>query len=653
MREVLKLIKKYKWYAIFTPILVILELVTSIVIPIILSNLIDNGINKGDFEYIKYSGLLIILLAIISLIFAIISIRIGTKAAHGFGGEIRKKMWEKINNFSFANIDQFSTPTLITRLTNDTERISQATMMTLRMAIRAPLMLIISSVITFKINSELALIILSAVPVIILIAGILAKFVRPIFMQIQKRVDDINRVVQENIKGIRVIKTYTLEDEENKKFNQKNIALKDILIKVVIIMNLLEPLFSLIVSGAGILVLYLGGKLVIKGNMLQGDLVAFITYSMQILVAFLMLAGYFVFIISSSASFTRIKEVILSKPNIKEKENPKKDFNNFNIEFKDVWFAYDKRKLEEENPIKKILEDDTLSKKEKKEKIKEAKILLKEKKKEEKRKKKNNKNINKNEDLKDKEIEKTDEINEENIKYTLKNINFKIEEGKSLGIIGPTGSGKTTIANLLLRFYDVNKGSVLIGNTDVKDYALNSINKNISLIQQKSTLLKGTIKDNLLMSKPNATDKEIIDMLKVSQSYNFVSEYDDFLDHEVLTNGQNFSGGQKQRLTIARALLKDFNILVIDDATSALDYNTERRLQEEINNINKVKNRDEDNKITKIIISQRISSVKNCNNILVLENGEISAQGKHEELINTSKLYNEIFEEQGGKYAEQ
>ena len=641
--EVLKLMKKYKWYAIITPILVILELGTTIVTPLILSNLIDNGINKGDFEYIKNSGLLIIGLALISLILSIFSIRTGTKASHGFGAEIRKEIFKKINSFSFANMDQFSTATLITRLTNDTERISQTTMMTLRMAIRAPLMLIFSAIIAFKINSKLALIILFVIPLIILVALILGRFVKTIFMQIQKKVDDINKVVQENIKGIRVIKTYTLEAEENKKFNKKNIALKEILIKVVIIMNLMEPLFSLIISAATVFIIYIGGKLVINGQMLQGDLIAFATYSIQILVSFLVVAGYFIFIISSLASFTRIKEVILTEPCIKEKDNPKNTFDNFNIEFKNVSFAYETKKLEETDPIKEILNNNDLTKEEKKIALKQTKKELKEKKKLEKKNKTKNKN-NKKENIKNIENSKED------IKYTLKNINFKVNEGESLGIIGPTGSGKTTIANLLLRFYDATEGNILIGDTKIQDYSLNSINKNISLIQQKSTLLKGTIKDNLLMGKPDATEKELIDILKISQSYNFVSKYNDFLNHEVLTNGQNFSGGQKQRLTIARALLKDFNILVIDDATSALDYSTERKLQKELNNINKVKNRDENNKITKIIISQRISSVRNCDNILVLENGEITAQGKHNDLINTSKLYNEIFEEQGGKY---
>lgn len=666
MKEVLKLLKKYKWYAIITPILVIFELGAAIIVPMILSNLIDDGINKGDFEYIKSSGLLIIGLATISVILAMLSIRLGAKSAHGLGSEIRKKMFKKINNFSFSNMDQFSTATLITRLTNDTERISQATMMTLRMAIRAPLMLIISAIMTFKINTKLTFVMLSAIPVILLVALILGKFVRPIFMQIQKRVDDINKVVQENVKGIRVIKTYTLEDEEKKKFNKKADLLKEILIKVVIVMNLMEPLFSLIVSATVVLGLYLGGKLVINGQMLQGDLVAFITYSMQILVAFLMLSGYFIFLFSSSASFTRIKEILTTEPNIKEKENPKKEIKNFNIEFKNVWFAYDKKKVEEENPIKKILNDDSLSKDEKKLALKETKKELKLKKKQEKLEKKeekklnklnnlnknNRKNITKN-NIKSKNKDDNKDEEEKDIKYTLKNINFKIKEGESLGIIGPTGSGKTTIANLLLRFYDTSKGSIFIGDTEIKDYTLNTINQNISLIQQKASLLKGTIKENLLMAKPNATDDELIDMLKVAQSYDFVLEYDDFLDHEVLTNGQNFSGGQKQRLTIARALLKDFNILVIDDATSALDYNTERKLQEAINNINEIKNRDQNSKITKIIISQRINSVKNCDKILVLENGEITAQGKHKELVNTSKLYNEIFEEQGGRYAKE
>lgn len=608
MKELFSLIKKYKWYAIITPLLVMIELGFSVIIPLILSDLVDNGINKSDPDYIISKGLLIIAFASIAVLIGIISVYTGSKAAHGFGREVRKRMYEKINNFSFSNIDSFSTSSLLTRLTSDVEKLSQGTMMTLRMLIRAPLMLMAAAFITMRINKELTLMVLATVPVITIIAIVLGKFVRPIFMQIQKKVDGINKVVQENIKGIRVIKTYTLEDKEKEKFDEKNISLKDTLVKAVVLMNLSEPLFSFVMSIAAVLVLYFGGKLVINDNMLQGDLIAFITYSMQILTAFLMMSWYFIFIMSSLASFKRINEVITTEPDVKEVDNPIKEFDNFNIEFKNVCFAYDARKPEEENS----------------------------------KKKKKNKN-------KDKEIEVKEE-KDLAPQYILSDISFKLKEGESLGIIGPTGSGKSTIANLLLRFYDIKEGEILIGDRNIKEYSLNSINENISLVQQKNTLFKGTIRENLLMGKENATEEELETILKASQAYDFVSEYSDYLDHEVLSNGQNFSGGQKQRLTIARALLKDFNILIIDDSTSALDYNTERKLQESITNINEIKNRDKNNKITKIFISQRVNSVKNCDNILVLESGNIAQYGKHNELIKTSGFYKEIFEEQGGSY---
>lgn len=608
MKELFSLIKKYKWYAIITPLLVMIELGFSVIIPLILSDLVDNGINKSDPDYIISKGLLIIAFASIAVLIGIISVYTGSKAAHGFGREVRKRMYEKINNFSFSNIDSFSTSSLLTRLTSDVEKLSQGTMMTLRMLIRAPLMLMAAAFITMRINKELTLMVLATVPVITIIAIVLGKFVRPIFMQIQKKVDGINKVVQENIKGIRVIKTYTLEDKEKEKFDEKNISLKDTLVKAVVLMNLSEPLFSFVMSIAAVLVLFFGGKLVINNNMLQGDLIAFITYSMQILTAFLMMSWYFIFIMSSLASFKRINEVITTEPDVKEVDNPIKEFDNFNIEFKNVCFAYDARKPEEENS----------------------------------KKKKKNKN-------KDKEIEVKEE-KDLAPQYILSDISFKLKEGESLGIIGPTGSGKSTIANLLLRFYDIKEGEILIGDRNIKEYSLNSINENISLVQQKNTLFKGTIRENLLMGKENATEEELETILKASQAYDFVSEYSDYLDHEVLSNGQNFSGGQKQRLTIARALLKDFNILIIDDSTSALDYNTERKLQESITNINEIKNRDKNNKITKIFISQRVNSVKNCDNILVLESGNIAQYGKHNELIKTSGFYKEIFEEQGGSY---
>ena len=644
MKELFKLIKKYKWYAIITPILVSIEVATAIFIPMVLSDLINNGVNTGDINYITRSGIIIIAFSLVSLAVGMLSIYTGSKAAHGFGNEIRDTMYKKINKFSFANMDKFSTATLLTRLTNDVGRISRATMMTLRMAVRAPLMLISSAIMTFRINAELTYYVLGIVPLIITIVLIVGKFVRPIFMKIQKKVDDINRVVRENVKGIREIKTYTLEDEEIKKFNIKNEALKKIFIKVVFIMNIMEPLFSLIISSASILVLYFGGKLVIGGNMLQGDLVAFMTYSMQILFSFLMLSGFFMQIMSSTASFTRVNEVLETEPAIKEKDNPLTHFNNFDIEFKNVSFAYDSHKKESKNPLIAIIEDESLSKKERKLKIKEAKKEIKENKKNEKITKKKNKN---NESKENNNIEE-DNINPE--ECFLKDINFKINEGETLGIIGPTGSGKTTISNLLLRFYDIKKGEIFIGGENIKDYSLNSINENISLVQQKNILLKGSIRENLLMAKPDATEEELINVLKVAQAYNFVSKYEDKIDHEVLTAGQNFSGGQKQRLTIARALLKDFNILIIDDSTSALDYSTERKLQKSLKDINKIKNRDKNHKITKIIISQRINSVKDCDNILVIEHGTITAQGKHNELVKTSNFYKEIFAEQEGAH---
>lgn len=651
MKELFKLMKKYKWYAIITPILVIIEVATAIVIPMILSDLINNGVNTGDINHITHLGLIIIVFALVSLIVAILSILTGSRAAHGFGNEIRDIMYKKINKFSFANMDKFSTATLLTRLTNDVERISRATMMTLRMAVRAPLMLLSSAIMTFRINAELTYYVLGIVPVIIIIALVIAKFVRPIFMKIQRSVDDINRVVQENVKGIREIKTYVLEDQEIEKFNIKNEALKKIFIKVVFIMNIMEPMFSLIISAASVLVLYFGGKLVIGGNMLQGDLVAFMTYSMQILFSFLMLAGFFMNIMSSTASFTRIKEVLETEPTIKEKNNPLTEFKNFDIEFKNVSFAYDSHKKENKNPIMAIMEDESLSEKERKLKLKEIQKELKEKKKKEKEEAKKNKDKNKDSknDNNDNDIKEVEE-NTLPTEYFLKDINFKLKGGETLGIIGPTGSGKTTVSNLILRFYDIKKGEILIGGENIKDYALNSVNENISLVQQKNVLLKGTIRENLLMAKPDATDEELENVLKVAQAYNFVSEYKNNIDHEVLTAGQNFSGGQKQRLTIARALLKDFNILIIDDSTSALDYNTERKLQESLKDINKIKNRDKDNKITKIIISQRINSVKDCDNILVIEHGTITAQGKHDELVKTSNFYKEIFAEQAGAH---
>lgn len=594
MKEIFKISSKYIWQIFGIILLSLLQVTFNILTPRIIANIIDNGIAKGDLNYAMHSSNIILFIAFANLFFSFLTIYLISIVSRGIGASIRSNIYMKANEFSIQDIEDITSASLLTRVTNDTNKISRVLAMTAAMAIRGPVLLIFSVIMIFKLDAKLALIAISVLPLIILFAGIIGYIVKPIFHSIQKKIDELNRVVQDNVNGIMDVKTYTLEKKEEEKFAKINKDVKDTQSKVVIIISLAEPLFTLLVVILMIVIINVGGKLVLEGSLLTGNLVALISYLSNTFVAIMILAVYFIFSISSATSFRRIIEVLKREPSIKEIDNPIDKISNHDIEFKNVYFKY---------PTKSSFE--------KSDKSEEA----------------NNAN--------------TEDIEANNSEYILNNISFRIPQGQSLGVLGPTGSGKSTIAALLNRFYDTDSGEILIGGNNIKNYSFRALNSNIAYVEQKNKLFKGNIRNNLLMGDKNASDDDLIWALKEAQAYDFVIKYDDFLDHQVLTNGNNFSGGQKQRLSIARALLKKSNILILDDSTSALDFETERKIQKSINSLH-------DNNLTQIIISQRISSIKNCNNIIVLEDGKIIASGNHDKLLDSCSYYKEVATAQGG-----
>jgi len=567
MKKLLPLMKKYLVYAISCPLFMILEAGGDIIIPYLMSLIVDVGIANQDTIYIIKTGSYMILAALLAMAFGVASSFFGAKAGFGFASEIRMQTFEKIQSFTFANLDKFSVSSLITRLTNDCNTIGMVTMMSLRMAIRAPFMLLFGLIMSFRINSSLAKVFLVALPVLaIIIATVLSK-ARPLFLKLQKRVDSVNAAIKENLTAIRVVKSFNRQEFEEAKFKERNNDLMATALKAVSIIIVLMPAFNLIVFSTIIAVLWFGGLQITAGNMGGGELISFITYNTQILMALMMISFYFMQLLRGVASVNRIIEVLDTEPEIKEKQNSIQVVKDGSISFNNVSFRYPG-----------------------------------------------------------------------SYEKTLKNINFEIASGETVGIIGSTGSSKSTLVQLIPRLYDVSEGSVKVGGVDVREYNLKVLRDNVAFVLQNNTLFSGTIRDNMKWGNENATDKEIVEALKKAQAWEFVSTYSDGLEHIVEQGGDNFSGGQKQRLCIARALLKAPKIIILDDSTSAVDMTTDAKIQKAL--------KSELPDITTIIIAQRISSIEHADRIIVMHEGEIESIGDHQTLLNNSPIYREIYESQ-------
>jgi len=567
LNKVIHLMKKYRIYAILSPILMILEVVADIVIPYLMSLIVDVGIANRDIDYIIKVGLLMILAALLGMTFGILSAHCGARAGYGFAAEIREETFKKVQSFSFANLDKFTVSSLITRLTNDCNTIGQVTMMSLRMAIRAPFLLLFALIMSFTINSSLARVFMVAIPVTVAVITIILYKARPLFLKLQSRVDRVNAVIQENLIGIRVVKSFNRQKYEEEKFKKRNDSLRDTALKAISLVISIMPLLNLIIYSTIIAVLWFGGQQVVLGTLGGGELISFITYITQVMISLMMISMFFMQFLRGSASMQRILEILNTESEIKEIPEPIKELRDGSIVFDNVSFIYPGS-------------------------------------------------------------------NEK----TLKNISFKIDSGETLGIIGSTGSSKTTLVQLIPRLYDVTEGAVYVGGEDVRNYDIKALRDQVAFVLQKNTLFSGTIRENMKWGNENATDDEIITALKHAQAWEFVSKYKEGLDHRVEQGGDNFSGGQKQRLTIARALLKYPKILILDDSTSAVDMATDAKIQQVFKN--------ELKDITTIIIAQRISSIQHADRIIVLHEGKIESMGDHETLLKTSPIYREIYESQ-------
>ncbi len=559
--------KKYSFYAILCPILMILEVIADIAIPYLMSRIVDVGIANQDINYIVRIGFIMITAAVLGIVFGVISSHYGAKAGYGFASEVRNELFKKIQSFSFANLDKFSVSSLITRLTNDCNTLGQVTMMSLRMAVRAPFMMIFALIMALRINAPLAKVFMVAIPVTVLLLTIILSKARPLFLKMQSRVDRVNSIIQENLIGIRVVKSFNRQKFEEEKFKERNDSLRDTALKAVSIIIFFMPVLTMIIYSTIISVLWFGGKQIVAGNMGSGDLISFITYITQILMALMMMSFFFMQLLRGAASVSRIIEVLDTNSEIVESDNPVTTVIDGSIHFNNVCFKYP-------NSAEK----------------------------------------------------------------TLRDINFNIKSGETIGIIGSTGSSKSTLVQLIPRLYDVTEGEVKVGGIDVRNYNIKTLRDNVAFVLQKNVLFSGTIRENMKWGNEKATDEQIINALKQSQSWEFVSKYEDGLGHKVEQGGDNFSGGQKQRLTIARALLKAPKIIILDDSTSAVDVATDVKIQREFKN--------ELGSVTTIIIAQRISSIQHADRILVMNEGKIESIGKHDELMEASPIYREIYESQ-------
>lgn len=570
IKKLAKYIKQYKKDSILTPIFVIFEVIMEVLIPYLMARIIDVGIQNSDLNYIFKIGAILVVSAFLSLTFGMLSGRYAAKASAGFAKNLRQGMFYNIQNYSFTNIDKFSTSSLVTRLTTDVTNVQQAFQMIIRILVRAPIMLIFALVMAFSINSKLAWIFVVTMPILAVVLFFIAIKAHPYFEKVFKKYDSLNRVVGENLNAIRVVKAYNREGHEEEKFGNVNDEVYKLFKKAEKIVAFNSPAMQLTIYTCILLLSWLGAKLIVGGSMQTGELSSIITYAWQILSSLMMISMVFVMIIIAESSAERIIEVLDEESTIKNKENPVKEVKDGSITFDHVSFQYDDAKAEDELP--------------------------------------------------------------------LEDINIDIKAGETIGIIGATGSSKSTIVNLIPRLYDVTKGSIKVGGVDVRDYDLETLRNEVAVVLQKNVLFSGTIKENLRWGNKNASDEELVRVCKLAQADDFIQEFPNKYDTVLDQGGTNVSGGQKQRLCIARALLKKPKILILDDSTSAVDTKTDALIRKAF--------REEIPNTTKIIIAQRITSVEDADRIIVLDDGKINGIGTSKDLLKTNAIYQEVYESQ-------
>jgi len=573
IKKLAKYVKGYWLSTILSPILVAAEVLCDIVLPILMSDLVDNGLKTGDIDHVIKVGTTMLILVSIALITGVLCGLVNSHAGAGFAYNLRLGLFSKLQSYSFANIDKYSTGSLITRLTTDVGNVQMAFQMIFRVMVRAPLMMISATILAINLSKDLSLIYVIAIPVLGISVFTIMGCAAPLFKKMMKKYDSLNTTVQENLIGIRAVKSFVREANEIKKFDDASTDVMEMSKKAekIIIWNF--PIMLLVMYASTLAIYWFGGRYIAFGQFTEGKLMSFATFTTQILSSMMMIGFISSMASMAKASINRIVEALDEETDINNPENPVLSVKNGDISFENVNFAY----------------------------------------------KKGSKN------------------------YVLKNINLDIKSGETIGIFGATGSAKSSLVQLIPRLYDCSTGSVKVGGIDVRDYDLTVLRDAVAFVLQKNLLFSGTVRENLLWGNENATEEEIINACKTASCHDFISSFEKGYDSYIEQGGVNLSGGQKQRICIARALLKNPKIIILDDSTSAVDTQTDAKIRASFAKY--LPN------TTKIIIAQRISSIENADRIIVLDEGEISAFGTHEELINTSPIYREIYDSQveGGK----
>ena len=576
-------IREYRNASILTPIWTAMEVVMDVLIPYVTASLIDKGINAGNMENVWLYGAVMLGMAFLSLAFGILAGRCVAYASSGFAANLRRAMYRNIQRFAFSDIDKYSTPGLVTRMTTDVNNLQNAYQQILRVTVRAPFRLILSIVMCLVIDARLSLIFIVAMTVLGFSLFNIISRVAKLFQQVFVKYDELNQSVQENIQAIRVVKAFVREDYENRKFSKAAEGLYKLYVRAESLMALNHPVMNIVVYGCIIALSWWGAHFIVGGTLTTGELTSLFTYVMAILQSLMMLSMIFVMLTQSAASARRVTEVIEEQPDIVNPENPIYDIADGSVEFRGVRFDY---KSSETSETSKTSETSTLSK------AKQSR------------------------------------------RSALFNVSFSIASGETIGVIGGTGSGKSTLVNLISRLYDVSQGEVLVGGKNVKEYDLTSLRNAVSVVLQNNILFSGSILDNLRWGNPKATEEQCLKACQLAQADEFIQQMPEGYHTHIEQGGTNVSGGQKQRLCIARALLKQPKVLVLDDSTSACDTATDAKIQRAF--------REDLSGMTKIIIAQRILSVKDCDRILVMDNGVVTGFDTHENLLKDNALYQEI-----------
>lgn len=575
IKRLLKSVREFKKDALLTPFFVVLEVVMEVIIPLVMALLIDKGIDGQDMAAIWKYGIILVACAMLALVFGAAAGTFAARASTGFARNLRHDMYYNVQNFSFSNIDKFSTGSIVTRLTTDVTNVQNAFQMCTRIAVRCPVMLVFALFMAMKINSRMALVFLAVLPILAIGMGILMKVVGPVFERAFKIYDRMNTVVQENVRGIRVVKTYVREDHETEKFEGVSGMLYRTFSKAQKTMAGVMPLMQFCMYACMLLISWFGARLIVGGSMTTGELTSMFSYAMQILMSLMMVAMVFVMITMAKASAERVAEILDEQPDLHNPANPIHEVKDGAIEFDDVSFSYkgDERKL------------------------------------------------------------------------ALKNVSLHIKAGQTVGILGGTGSAKSTLVQLIPRLYDTTHGTVKVGGVDVRDYDIEALRDQVAMVLQKNVLFSGTIKENLRWGDENASDEELERVCRLAQADEFIQQMPDKYDTHIEQGGSNVSGGQKQRLCIARALLKKPKILILDDSTSAVDTKTDALIRKAF--------AEEIPDTTKIIIAQRVSSVQDADQIVILDGGTVQAVGTHDELLAANTIYQEIYNQQNRKGGEE